>query len=363
MLCVHSPAHLSQQATRIAEDHPHYFGHLFATSGTTGQPKWILHSQEGLDWCADKINSYFDCGASDIWGLALPTFHVGGFGVTHRAKRAGGSAIQFPNKWEARLFVEWLKTHRVTIISLVPTQVFDIVQAQLTCPPSVRLTLIGGDSLNESLYQKIRELGWPIIISYGMTETAGMIAVSDQTSPELTPLPDWKLKTSKQGTLCLSSPGLFIGRLREHGLEPTPEFYTTNDLVEITADNTLKIVGRQDQQVKVLGELVDLGTLRNTLQAHYQHQRTTVITIPDERKVHLLLPIVEGGSQNDANESIAKCNLQLPPFSQLEKPVILENFPLSPLGKIDFSALKRLISNGQDYQLPSPHSDTMMGES
>ena len=233
-----TPPHLAKKAEELTKAHSQLEGSVFATSGTTSEPKWVLHSQESLDWCAETVNKHFDCTSKDVWGLALPEFHVGGYGLIHRAKLAGGSLVRFPQKWHAPTFYDELIESQVTITSLVPTQVFDLVSLRKKAPPSLRLALIGGEHLEDALLEKAVDLGWPLVTSYGMTETAGLVAASAIGQSDLTPLPGWKLANNESGLLTISGIGLFKGYLSNNELQPARQPFTTKDLVEISDGHT-----------------------------------------------------------------------------------------------------------------------------
>ena len=355
VLRLFSPPHLAERARLLTENNRKARGYVFATSGTSGEPKWIIHTQESLDWCALTTNAHFQCNSQDVWGLALPEFHVGGFQVTRRARLAKGRLAKFERKWNATEFHHWLRQENVTITSLVPTQVFDLAQAKLKAPPELRIALIGGEHLDESIFEKALSLGWPLVVSYGMTETAGLIACSDVGQKTLHPLPGWSLSSDETNLLQVSGPGLFSGYLREDGIEPAPQPFTTRDLVKIE-NNILTPLGRRDDQIKILGELVDLAQLRKSFAATFAKHRTTVLALPDPRRGHLLQPVLEAPADPGLRESIESWNETLPAFSRCRSPHFVVRWPLTPLGKTDQQALRELvmtqIANEQDSVLP-----------
>ena len=346
-----TPPHLAERAKELARTHPQLDGLVFATSGTTSEPKWVLHSQEGLDWCAETVNQHFECTSRDVWGLALPEFHVGGYGLVHRAKLANGQLERFSQKWNATAFHHWLTQFQVTITSLVPTQVFDLVSLRKKAPPSLRLALIGGEHLEETLFQKALELGWPLVTSYGMTETAGLIAASAIGQNDLTPLPGWLIGHNEEMLLTVTSPGLFKGYLTSEHLAATEQPFTTKDLVEIK-DGHLRIKGRSDDQVKILGELVDLARLRKSLSATLSGHQATIISLPDQRRGHRLFPVIEGSSTNQISTQIADWNDSLPAFSRCEPPLFSPAWPRTPLGKIDRKTLTSQVTRERICLLP-----------
>ena len=110
---------------------PELRGHvLFATSGSSGTPKWIALSKPALRASAAAVNRHLDVTRSCCWGLALPLHHVGGFGVAARAFEAGCALREFAGRWDAAAFARWLAATQVTHTTLVPTQVHDLVAAR-----------------------------------------------------------------------------------------------------------------------------------------------------------------------------------------------------------------------------------------
>ena len=351
MLRVVPPPHLAEVAKALQKEHSHRAGLAFATSGTTSEPQWVLHSQEGLDWCAETVNNHFDCTSKDIWGLALPEFHVGGYGLIHRSQMAGGSLARFASKWNALAFHQWLTDSQVSITSLVPTQVFDLVALRKKAPPALRLALIGGEHLEDSLFQKALELDWPLVTSYGMTETAGLVAASAVGQKDLIPLPGWELASNQRGLLTVSGPGLFKGYLTDENFQPTSQPFTTKDLVEYRNDS-LHIKGRSDDQIKILGELVDLAQLRAGLSAALSEYQTFIVPLPDQRRGHRLYPVIEGSSTEPILAQLADWNNSLPPFSRCEPPLFFPAWPRTPLGKLDRQALASQVTRERSSLLP-----------
>ncbi|MES2474668.1 MAG: AMP-binding protein, partial [Verrucomicrobiota bacterium] len=165
-----------EDATPVMAGDRELVGHvLFETSGSTGSPKWIALSKEALLISAQAVNAHLQVTKHSCWGLALPTHHVGGFGVAARAWQAGCRMAVFAGKWNPSLFREEMAAHQVTHTSLVPTQVHDLVQAKLAAPASLRAIVVGGGHLDEATGQAARDLGWPVLASYGMTEACSQI--------------------------------------------------------------------------------------------------------------------------------------------------------------------------------------------
>ncbi|MBL7687804.1 MAG: AMP-binding protein, partial [Bdellovibrionaceae bacterium] len=157
-----------------------------ATSGTTSGMKsgsLVVLSHEALEVSARAVNSHLQVSSQDRWGLALPLFHIGGLMILIRAALVGVGVSRFDESWDARRFHRWLGDARVTLLSLVPTQVFDLVEAGLTAPRGLRAVIVGGARLEPELFQRARDLGWPLLVSYGMTECGSQVATGSLAEP------------------------------------------------------------------------------------------------------------------------------------------------------------------------------------
>jgi len=197
---------------------------LFETSGSSGKPKWIALGKDALRFSADAVNAHLEVTANSCWGLALPLYHVGGFGVAARAFAAGCRFEHFAPRWQPETFTRWLADFHVTHTSLVPTQVHDLVAGQHHAPTCLRAIVVGGGRLDATTGRAARTLGWPVLASYGMTEAASQIATQSLAALdapyEPTPipvLPIWQTKLGDDDQLLIAGPALFSGSLFSDG--------------------------------------------------------------------------------------------------------------------------------------------------
>lgn len=324
---------------------------LFETSGSTGKPKWIVLSKAALLASAAAVNEHLEISPSSCWGLALPVHHVGGFGIAARAYAAGCRLKIFPQRWDAPAFASWLDHKHVSHSSLVPTQVHDLVKHRLTAPITLRAVVVGGGHLDAATGQAARELGWPVLASYGMTEAASQIATqgldfltSNYQAFPIPLLPLWQARVSTQGLLEISGPALFSGHLildDGHRLafsSLASPWYLTSDRVWLEG-NQLTPLGRADHLVKVLGELVDPEEIERELCALSQGRLVAgtfaVLAVPDSRAGQRLVPIFEKGiSPAIVAAALDQYALRAPGFRRLQSPCLMMVIPKSPLGKI-----------------------------
>ena len=323
---------------------------LFESSGSGGPPKWLALSKEALLLSAAAVNTHLRVTADSCWGLALPWYHVGGFGVLARAFEAGCRCRTFQSRWQAAGFQDWLVKHRVTHTSLVPAQVHDLTAAGITAPPGLRAVVVGGGRLAGDPGRAARALGWPVLASYGMTEAGSQIATQGlellETSYKptlLEVLPIWRVRATAMGRLEIAGPALFSGTLVQAGdewrFEPRRgQWHVTADRGVID-DGRLTPLGRMDLIVKVLGELVDPERIEEELleaaQGGLRAGQFAVVALPDARAEHRLVPVFEDAVPPQVIAAVlAEYHDRAPGFQRLQKPVSLPALPRSPLGKV-----------------------------
>lgn len=336
---------------------PRLAGHvLFETSGSSGVPKQVALSKTALLVSAAAVNRHLGVTADSCWGLALPTRHVGGFGVAARAFEAGCRFQELKTRWDAETFAAWLKENAVSHTSLVPTQVHDLVTAELSAPGCLQAIVVGGGHLDQATGRRARDLGWPVLASYGMTEAGSQIATQapdDLGSPyEPAPiplLPIWDARP-EHGALAISGPALFSGYVVDGTFTPREsDWHVTSDRADL-AGRGLTPLGRLDSLVKVLGELVDPEAIERELVSLSDGRLSpldlAVVAVPDERAEHRLVPVFLSSVDRHLIESVlAGYQPTAPGFRRLTPPVLVDGLPLGKLGKVRRKALVELIQN------------------
>jgi o-succinylbenzoate---CoA ligase len=328
---------------------------FFRTSGSTGTPKWIGLSRQALLVSAAAVNRHLEVTPESCWALSLPTDHVGGFGVAARVYQSGCRLAEFRRKWNASEFAAWLADAGATHLSLVPTQVHDLVAAGLRAPQSLRAIVVGGGVLADATGRAARELGWPVLASYGMTETASQVATqgmelldSPYHSLPIALLPCWEARVSDDDRIMLKGEALFSGMLvsGEDGWkyeERRSEWHLTSDSGKIEGRD-LFLTGRADAQVKILGDLVDPVAVEAELLALSSRNDFVVVAVSDVRAGNRLVLVHEGGASGFA-EVLAAYHSTCPGFRRISACLAVGRIPRSPLGKPLRKELSQIAAN------------------
>jgi O-succinylbenzoic acid--CoA ligase len=320
-------------------------GHVWVTtSGSTGRLKPVALSKRAILASAAAVNAHLQSDASDVWLNVLPTFHVGGLGIHARAHLSGATVTTL-EEWDATAFCSLLTAHRVTLSSLVPTQVFDLVRESLRPPRSVRAVVVGGGAVTPDLYRTARRLGWPLLPSYGATECASQIATAELTSlyrdtfPALSLLLHVAARTDAEGRLEIRSRALFTGYATEAGLEDPKRdgWWRTDDLGAVT-DRTLTVHGRADDTVKVGGELVNLAALEvrlaEVIAKVAPDADAALVPVRDARLgrvIGLAVATTDPGIVSRVQESF---NAAVLPFERARAVMMVVVIPRTALGKV-----------------------------
>jgi O-succinylbenzoic acid--CoA ligase len=307
------------ERARLESLAPKLEAHVFvATSGTTGAIKLVALSKRAVLASAAAVNARLNARHDDVWCAVLPTFHVGGLGIHARAHLTGSRVISMA--WEAKSFAAC----DATLASLVPAQVHDLVRAGLTPPPALRAILVGGGAFDRDLQQQARDLGWPVLATYGMSECCSTVAIEDVLLDHL------DARREDDGRLAFRGASLFTGYAAEDGLiDPKVEgWFISGDLGEVDG-RTLRIFGRGADFAKIGGESVDLLRL-DAIARSIAGDDAAVVAVPDER----LGAVIHLAVTRDADSIREAFNSRVLPLERARAVHLVAEIPRSALGKL-----------------------------
>lgn len=329
-------------------------GHLWvATSGTTGEPKYVALSKEAILSSARGVNVHLRASSADCWIHSLPPFHVGGLGIYARAYLSQSKVIEYYSRcrWEPKSFHAQAIESNVTLTALVPTQLYDLVQCGLAAPKSLRAVIVGGGKLSKKLYHSAIALGWKILPSYGCTECASQIATApldslkEECFPQAKVLSHLEVKINPEGLICVKGKSLLTGYALGndfHFVDPKKDgWFTTEDLGKVVDSSYLEVYGRQGNFIKIGGESVNTDRLDAILEEvksriHFNSD-AVLLPMPDERLgfvIHLFT--VQNGDL-----LMQAFNEQVLPFERIRKVNVVDKIPKTELGKVKKEELKR----------------------
>jgi len=325
-------------------------GHVWvATSGSTGSIKLTALSKEALLASAEAVNGHLGSDRDDVWLCILPRFHVGGLGIHARAFLTGARLLE--DAWNPERFVATCGGEGVTLTSLVPTQVHDLVVRSFPAPAALRAIVVGGGRLDDDLYASARGLGWPILPSYGLTEccsqvaTAPLDSLSSSRKPDLEVLRHVEVRRDENGLLALRGSSLLTGYALEDDagsrrfVDPRVDgWFVTEDLGAITAvegRRFLRVEGRSGEFVKIGGESVDLTRLQSIAEKLASSAEppcdAAIVALPDPR-LGFVIHLVATSDRVDV--LVARFNERVLPFERARAAHRVEAVPRTTLRKL-----------------------------
>lgn len=325
------PVEERRKLEALAQAAPSLERHVWlATSGTSGALKLVALSKDAILSSAAAVNAHLDAQPSDVWSRVLPSFHVGGIGIDARAHLTGSRVEGFD--WDPQRFARG----GFTLSSLVPAQVRDLVGAKMRAPGGLRAIVVGGGSLPDDLYAEARELAWPLLPSYGLSEAASQVATATLESKDLRILSHLRVRIEEgrialSGRSLLTGYALFDGEGRAGFVDPRIDgWFVTEDRGEVEGD-VLRVYGRSRDFVKVGGESVDLVRLDRVLDAVRGPIDAAIVAVSDDRLGHVIHAATTAA---DAQSVIAAFNARVLPFERIRAVHRVDSIPRTPLGKL-----------------------------
>lgn len=349
-------------------------GFLVTTTGTTGLPKLIEHRIAAREiWTAKAHIRNWELGPDDcVLAIAPLAGAAGGTPVYVTAPVAGAKvALEYLYREEGTL--EFMEKERVTVIALVPTQLARLLQLPVDKYDlsSLRIIKTAGGYLPPPLAKEAEEkFGCPILGTYGTQDTGSISGVPIIASEEqryttvgrLHPGIEVKIldddgkevKPGEVGTLWFKGPGNSIGYYRD--LEKTMSeafdkegFATPGDLVTVTDDGYLKIMGRKKDIIIRGGQNIYPREIEDYLLAHRKVTNVAVVPMPDPEMGERACAFVtlKEGEQFTFDEMVDYLeSKKIAMFKFPERLEVVDALPLvGESGKIDKKAMAKLMAD------------------
>ncbi|MEV5838185.1 amino acid adenylation domain-containing protein [Nocardia sp. NPDC052112] len=361
--------------------HPAY---VIYTSGSTGKPKGVVVTQAGLSsFCDEQRERYRVTSSSRTLHFASPSFDAS---VLELLLAIGGAAtmvVAAPSVYGGEDLAALLRRERVTHAFITPAALASVDPAGLD---KLRVVVAGGEACPPELVRR-----WTIPIAgrrtrefyngYGPTETTIMTNISAPLVPgetvtiggpiraiteyvlddRLSPVPDRAV-----GELYITGaqvargyherPALTAARFVANPFDRDgARLYRTGDLVRRTVDGALEYLGRNDFQVKVRGFRIELGEIDAVLAAHDTVDFAVTVGHEIASGATILFSYVHAAADAvaDADELTAFAARSLPAHMVPTTVMVLDEIPLTPVGKLDRAALPAPVLHTRAYRAPS----------
>ena len=369
-------------AVILPEVHGDDIAQIQYTSGTTGFPKGAELHHRGLTNNARFYAERLGLQPGETYVNPMPLFHTAGcaMGVLGACQSL---AVHVPVlAFGPALMLELLEAERAEVFGGVPTMMIamlehpDINKRDLS---GLRVAVSGGSPVPAGLVRRVEErLGVRFSIVFGTTECSPLVtqvrldAPPDRRAETLgTPLPQTEIKVADLVTSEPVPPGevgelCARGYLVMRGYHDAPEatakaidadgWYHTGDLGSMDAEGYLRIEGRVKDMIIRGGENIYPREIEDVLFAHPAVGEAAVIGIPDEKwgeVVAAYIRVAPGQNEPSPDELRAYCRERLAPYKTPLHWVFVEEFPLTPSGKIQKFRLREELATARQVELSS----------
>jgi malonyl-CoA/methylmalonyl-CoA synthetase len=343
---------------------------ILYTSGTTGKPKGAVLSRANLVAQTDVLARAWGIGPADRMVHALPLHHLHGLVVALLTARRAGAHVHMLARFDAGRVIEALEAERATLWMAVPTMYHrmrelaerdaDAASALRGAALRLRLATSGSAALPVSLAEWWRGLHGAIPLErYGMTEIG--IALSNPLEREARrpgsvgwPLPTVEIRLVDEGgadagdgpgELWVRGPSVFGGywnRPEATASAFAGGWFRTGDLAVREEGGSVRLLGRASVDIlKSAGYKISALEIEEVLREHPDVAEAAVVGVPDEALGERVVAavIARPGSAPSPEALHAFAFARLPGYKAPREVVLVEDFPRTPLGKVQKAAL------------------------
>ena len=344
---------------------------LIFTSGTTGEPKGVMHSantlMSNIVAYAQRLRLYHD----DVVLMASPMAHQTGFmyGLMMPIMLRASAVLQ--DTWDPRIAADLIRTDGVTFTMASTPFLTDLtreVQETAAPVPTLKTFLCAGAPIPGALVEQARQvLGAKIVSAWGMTENGAVTLIHPHDDDHRActtdgcPLPGAEVRIAapdggtaapgEVGRLLVRSSSNFGGYLKRPHLNATDEdgWFDSGDLASIDADGYIRISGRSKDVIIRGGENIPVFEIEALLYRHPAVAQVAIVAYPDarlgERACAVVVP--RGGQSLGFDEMVTFLKAQQVALQYIPERLILRDaLPATPTGKIQKFRLREILAEG-----------------
>ena len=325
---------------------------VVGTSGSTGAPKGVMLSARALVASAVATNDRL--GGPGRWLMAMSARYIGGLQVLIRSLVVGTTPAVVDLTGGFRP-MEFAKAARSVLsddgpryTALVPTQLSRLLSdggAGLDALRGFDAVVLGGAAAPETVLASAAAAGVRIVVSYGMSETAGG-CVHDGV-----PLDGVRIRLSgaqPTGRIELSGPVLTHGYLPDTGRPPVVDgWFATSDLGRWLPDGRLAVVGRIDDLINTGGVKVSPLLVEQALTALAEVSSAAVVGIEDPEWGHrVAAAVVPADPAGPPDESALRAAVRdsVGDAAVPKEFRLVTELPLLGPGKVDRGAVRAIFA-------------------
>jgi fatty-acyl-CoA synthase len=334
---------------------------LVYTSGTSGQPKGVLHSQSGLVWNCVISTDAHELTRDDHVLSALPMFHVGGLCIQTLPALHAGASVTLHSRFDAGAWLADVRARRPSLSLLVPATLRAVIEHPAfaaTDLSSLRMLATGSSTIPSSMIAAFHARGVPVGQVYGATET-GPVSIylrRDEAMQRagsagraglhievrLMDEQGQPVAAGQVGEVWVRGPNLLCAYWKD---PDSPAFvdgwFHTGDLARCDEAGFYEIVGRSKDMIISGGENVYPAEIENLLADCPEILEAAVVGEPDVRWGEVVVAVVvrKPGAELDAAQVLQLFDGRLARFKHPKRIVFCDALPKTALGKVQKAGL------------------------
>ncbi|KAK5238177.1 hypothetical protein LTR47_001270 [Exophiala xenobiotica] len=376
------------------------------TSGSTGVPKGVLITRKNLLSNLESLSRIYPCvpGKDRLLQSCSPTFDVSVFEIFW-TWHVGMTLCTASNDVLFRDLAQFIDTLSVTHLSMTPSV------AALVHPdsvPKVKMLVTAGEPMNSKVFGDWADRG--LYQGYGPSETTNICNVRPKVSSSIVSnnvgpaLPNTSVFICQRQASTPTSipsgtdnevyptfvtvprgavgeiwiggeqvgrgyvdPELTVNSFLEH---PTyGRLYRSGDIGRLLADNSLNILGREDDQVKLRGHRIELGDINSSLLRNHEVRDALSMIITKEGENAKLVtfwtprkPTIANKVPQMTRSLFEQLTSALPGYMVPDVLLCLDDIPLTRQGKVDRKAMVHKYSELSSEQLQQVYRDSAGAE-
>ncbi|MGI8450469.1 MAG: class I adenylate-forming enzyme family protein [Streptosporangiaceae bacterium] len=372
---------------------------IFCTTGTTGEPRTVLHTHGGLVASVRALDaahrSYFRGAPPDVaarllrmawryrgrlrsavgrqtWLTPMPFHTIGGLRFMTQAVLSGHRLVVMP-RFHPRALIETVGEHRVSVLALTPTMLEAVLAVRSVAGADLSSLLVvglGSAPASAGLISRAEQvLGCPVLNGYGSTETAGGILatrIGDAGDGSVGyPLPGAEVKVVDDagnpvapgtvGELLCRTGSLMAG----YGDLPAPPprgWHRTGDLALVDGRGAVHIVGRSRDLIIRGGTKIVPVSVENALLEDPAVAAASVVGIADPLAGERIVAFVVARAGGDLRPAdvLAGCRARLAAQEMPDHLFVVPDLPVAESGevrKVELrSAASRLLTRARPQE-------------
>ena len=338
------------------------------TSGTTGNPKGVIHSHNTTLSTCRTLNADMRVTPEEVFLIYLPLGLNWGYLTLVQAVMAGARAVLL-DQFSARAALELIQRERVTYIPTAPASIIamlnepDLRRYDLS---SLRVIITGGASCPIETIREFRaRMHGHLIELYGMLETGFHTYTRLEDEPEavtgtvgtvasglglrLIDESGRDVMAGAEGEIAALGPSVHLGYHKNPAanaeLFTADGWFRTGDLGQFDQAGNVKIVGRLKEMINRGGKKFFPREIEEILYTHPKILHAAIVGVPDPRlgERNCLCVIPRPGQTVTLDEMVGYLKDGVATYKLPETIEIFDELPFTPTGKIQRHVLVRRV--------------------